>query len=495
MDAITRAANDLVADQKAAGSWGEFGFTGESVAGLVHAYQLTGTAGYKTAAEDGGDYCLYNEGGYTAPPGKYRDGLFAGGSYGVTRLSEISADPADNAWRTAVEDLYHQIKKDVGTQDYVDAYLNDSNAEDTSAAYDLARHTVAAYYVSATDRAIFRSGLIDALGDVDDGDDAPVMALGAAVWALARTGDLDSTLVDSGAAPGSLWDGVTLADLPGMLVSQQALDGSFYTRFDHDQGSGFTETSVMGALGLIAAHQAAPSLRYGDEIVKARLVLASGVDVGGEVYWKIADEDFASQYYLAGESLEVLTAAPIRGDANWDGCVDGLDYNIWSLNYLDQPVPEWFDGGWMYGNFNSDHITDGLDYNAWSLNYQTGCAGAGASVPGPATLCLLGVGAGLLLARRRGLRRRMQPGSIRPVPGPVPAELMLCVIALASLVGAAPRPQDFLLGGWAADEALRFDPFTLRTAPLGETGLPFDAFAARGPRSATAVPAPSARAT
>lgn len=299
-DAITRAGGDLVSDQQGSGSWLEFGFTGESVAGLANAYLLTGQAGYKTAAESGGDYCLYDEGGYNNVTGEYLYGLYASGAYGLTRLSQISATPASNTWRTAVDDLYEQIRTGNGTQAYINSYFN--NSEDSSAVYDIARHTMAAFYVGATDQGLFRSGLIDALADIQDGDASPVMALGVAVWGLAQTGSMDSTLVDPGAAGGSLWDGVELADLAGMLAGEQALDGSFYTKFDHGQGSGFTETTAMGTLGLIAADGST----YASEILDARLVLAGGVDTGGDVYWKIGDNSFPQYYFAAGETLEAL---------------------------------------------------------------------------------------------------------------------------------------------------------------------------------------------
>jgi len=79
------------------------------------------------------------------------------------------------------------------------------------------------------------------------------------------------------------------------------------------------------------------------------------------------------------------------GDANRDGVVDGLDYNAWSLHYLQA-------GGWPEGDFNGDGTVDGLDYNAWSLNYE---GGAGAAVPEPACLALLAAGALALIRRRR----------------------------------------------------------------------------------------------
>ncbi len=302
-DAIARAGDDLVADQQSAGSWGEFGFTGEPVAGLVHAYELTATASYKTAADEGGMYCLYDEGGYNAGTRTYAyRGLYASGAYALTRLSAISANPTSNTWRTAVDDFYEQIRGGAGTQNYIDYYLDDSNAEDSSAVYDIARHTVAANYVGATDQGTFRTGLIAALADLDGDDNSPVMALGAATWGLAISGPLDSTVISTD--PASYFYNVMLSQLPGMLAGHQdTTDGSFFTKFDHGDGSGFTETTAMAALGLIAADEST----YASEILDARLVLAGGVaNPGGDVYWKIGDNSYAQYYYAGGETLEVL---------------------------------------------------------------------------------------------------------------------------------------------------------------------------------------------
>ena len=299
-DAIPRVTYGLLANQAGSGSWDELGFTGEPVAGLANIYALTAAAGYKTAAERGGDYCLYDEGGYDAGTGTYTYGLYSGGAYALTRLSEISANPASNTWRTAVDDFYEQVRTGAGTQNYIDDYLNDANAEDSSAVYDIARHTVSAFYTGATDQSTWRSGLIDALADIDGGDDSPVMALGAATWGLALTGALDSTVIYS--ASTSYFRNVMLSELPAMLAGHQDTDGSFFTKFSHGRGSGFTETTAMAALGLIAANGST----YASEILDARLVLAGGVDTGGEVYWEIGDNSYPQSYFTAGETLEVL---------------------------------------------------------------------------------------------------------------------------------------------------------------------------------------------
>ena len=87
-------------------------------------------------------------------------------------------------------------------------------------------------------------------------------------------------------------------------------------------------------------------------------------------------------------------ASPMA-DANYDGCVDGLDYVIWSNNY------EPFVGGktWPKGDYNGDQIVDGLDYVIWSNNYLQGCPGVPGAVPEPGALSLLALG--LLGLRRR----------------------------------------------------------------------------------------------
>ena len=86
----------------------------------------------------------------------------------------------------------------------------------------------------------------------------------------------------------------------------------------------------------------------------------------------------------------------LAGDANLDGCVDGLDYVTWSSNYGQ--------GGkaWKDGDYNGDTVVDGLDYIAWSGNYLRGePGGAGMPIPEPGAVALIFAGACLILPRRR----------------------------------------------------------------------------------------------
>lgn len=83
---------------------------------------------------------------------------------------------------------------------------------------------------------------------------------------------------------------------------------------------------------------------------------------------------------------------PKPGDANKDGCVDGLDYIVWSNNYRTGTT-------WEEGDFTGDTIVDGLDYVVWSNNYDPGCIPPGV-VPEPAAVSLLAIGTLALLKRR-----------------------------------------------------------------------------------------------
>ena len=96
-----------------------------------------------------------------------------------------------------------------------------------------------------------------------------------------------------------------------------------------------------------------------------------------------------SLYFLNGEGPKQLHG----GDASLNGCVDGLDYVIWSNNYLTGTT-------WQTGDLNGDGITDGLDYVIWSNNYWAGCPGTPGAVPEPGALALLALGTLVLIPRR-----------------------------------------------------------------------------------------------
>jgi len=138
---------------------------------------------------------------------------------------------------------------------------------------------------------------------------------------------------------------VTLADLPGLLLGHQVLPGvqdagSFYWRFDHGYGgvpsavSGYTEDTIFGTLGLVAASRADPALEFDAAILAARQALLGGVYGGGVVYEHLWLQG-AIYYAYAGEMLQVLSELIIPGDLNLDGGINFIDFAFFADSWCD----------------------------------------------------------------------------------------------------------------------------------------------------------------
>jgi len=369
-----------------AGDWGEEGFVGEAIIGLACTHLAVADDDYKNAANAAGDLVLASA-GYSYTSGTYALPLYAAEAYGLTRLSEITASPFNNPWRTTVCDLFREIRRQSGTTaGFIDQIVSGYGSDFIgTAVYDVARFTTAAAYVTDVSLPVWRTKLMDTLADVDDYADAPVLALGAAVWALAATGDLDDTTL-SGSSPEL--NGKKLSELPGMLANLQDGDGSFAWTLAGDY-PGYTEPTAMAALGLMAADDDV----YSSEISAAVAALADGIDLDGAAYFLIGDDSTDASFYFAGEALEVIAPeAAVPGDANGDGVVDDLDLTALATHW--QQV-----GGLAQGDFNGDGFISDLDLTVLAIAWPP--AGLGVSaVPEPATLFMLALGACALPVRR-----------------------------------------------------------------------------------------------
>lgn len=292
----------LIASQNSTGSWaGEEYFTGSILAGLAYAYEVTSDSACINACELGANYCMDVAGG----------NFFGDEAYALARISEITQNPF---YADAVLEFYNGLN----THQYIAGF----NATDLSnAVFYIAHHAVAAHKVGANDAGIWREALIYYLSLIDD-DYAfyPVMSLGVATWALAQTGPMDDTKIDPNGLGQVIWADVNLRDLPELLSSHQVLSGeysgSFYYRFDHEtawpgsEASGYTEDTIFGVLGLIAANEITVEPEseekvwdFEQEIQNAREALTASVSPGGFVWSHIWERTGSKVFYVYGGEL------------------------------------------------------------------------------------------------------------------------------------------------------------------------------------------------
>jgi hypothetical protein len=309
------AADHLVSEQSKSGQnpglWpNELEFSGSIDAGLISAFGLTGTPTYKAAAITATNAIqTYRSNSNGDPP------IYLGDeTYSMSRLSTLTGDNTYAGWANTFYDntIRHST---LGTSGYISNFVGSN--ETSTAVIMLAYHTLASYApnVNAIDKNLWRNATIQELGDVTNADLFPVQAAGAALWALASTGPLDNTLINPNAAPGSLWDGVKLSDLPGIVARQEvttgAQAGTFNYQFDIANSTPFTEDTAYGTLGLMAAYRADLTLYpYQAMTIQSQQKLATGVDPNsfpsGAVYQILADPNSNHYNLYNGELLQAL---------------------------------------------------------------------------------------------------------------------------------------------------------------------------------------------
>lgn len=297
-----RLERDQYKEGVGAGAWDEAtGFAAPMVAGMLDAHLYTRDPTYRACAELGGEFVVTNAAG-----------AYMGDEiYALARLSETE----DDRWAILVKGFYDDVVDyPGGIRGYANLYWT---IDPSAAVFYLAHLAVAADDMKVQQLDHWREVLIDALARVNDEEASyPVMALGVATWALARTGGLDDTVISDEA--GSYWEGVRLRELPALLGGHQVPEGkghagSFYWRMDHAvsaQGlaSGYTEDTIYGTLGLLAATRLPENLRLVDEEARIRAaaaIMLNSVNADGIVYEHLLQMGEV-HYAFAGEMLQVF---------------------------------------------------------------------------------------------------------------------------------------------------------------------------------------------
>ena len=342
-----------------AGAWpGEEAYTGSIVAGLVTAYELTCDEGSRGAAISGGEFIL------RAASGNY----YGDEAYALACLSRTSEKSMKNSWRSALVDFYKNVRKRTqgGTSGYASQF---GQTELSRAVFYLANHTVAAFYIDAQDKEIWRQALLTFLARVDDDStEFSVMALALATWALVNTGPLDGTLVDPDSEGAAYWRGVTLEELPGLLLAHQVtegdLAGSFYGRFDHDDGgqglavAGYADDLAFGALGVIAVNRIVEDPVVDTAIIRARNAFVGTIGADGVVPQHLW---FGGDGYLlyAAYALRALAELAAPADVDLSNSVDALDLAALAGSWRAEEC--WQCGACNRADINRDGRVDGID--------------------------------------------------------------------------------------------------------------------------------------
>lgn len=287
-------------------------FMGPITTGMTCAYEWTGDPAYRASAELAGERVLWF--------GDRQGNLLGDEAYAFVRLSEISDDPGHNVWQNALVDFYFSPRKghnEDTTEEYLEAFVG---VEPSTAVFYLAHHLVASDYVQDEDADVYRRALIRQLYQLSDDTRFPVMALGVATWALMSTDTpAETPIIGHGLVRNPYWEGLTVGDLPALLAGHQVpagelFAGSFYWRLDHTDGgtggvvSGYTEDTIFGTLGLLAAASAnaGDALEEIDQaIAAAQQALLQGIAEDGQVYEHLARQGVVYNAF-AGEMLQVL---------------------------------------------------------------------------------------------------------------------------------------------------------------------------------------------
>lgn len=393
-EAISAIGQRLV-DNSSTWIAGEPAYRGQNMLALIEAYRKTSDSDYLTAAQDAADAI------YSATYGGYY-GLNGDEAGAYAELADVSGETYNHhilnyfyndyiAYYTGglsayYDDLESQILAGGGDKSslvyYLAAYFRGASASVAS--------------VPSADLAEWKGALISNLQALTDNNGfAPVMAVGAAVWALAQSGGLDDTTVvweDVTLKDSSVVD-VTVASLPAFLATRlieetdqfyipgtgwQALSpnpyaGGFYQGLAYQEVGGFTADSAMALLGIAkaintyndwSASQGSFSITKAQlEAVRdvARAALLQGISDTGVVYNHLFDPEEARPYYFfAADVLSAIAAAVIPGDSDLNDVLSTDDVISFTDNWFDDNTALGYWGN--VSDLNNDFIVNLEDF-------------------------------------------------------------------------------------------------------------------------------------
>jgi hypothetical protein len=206
---------------------------------------------------------------------------------------------------------------------------------------------------------------------------------------------------------GTLQGGVTISPAgvlsgTGQLGGDVEIQGALMVTANDDPLT-ITGSLILGADSRLTIDAGYQQTR-GTSLV-FELLTASGItgqfenQAGTGVEAHLGNGYFLSQINHTSNRIELEILSALPGDANGDGLVDGVDFNIWNqFRFLSGT-------DWVGGDFNGDGLTDGTDFGLWNAHKFTssGTAATWPLVPEPAAgwACMLWAMVCLSRARQR----------------------------------------------------------------------------------------------
>jgi hypothetical protein len=291
--AVQAIADQLVAEQipegVRTGTWPkEATFTRSIITGVVGAYEPTFQSAYKASVKLVGDYVLLFA----------QENFFCDETFALTHLSQIAADPRDNAWLTAVSTFYSSIETDHhdNIQGYIGRFVWTEPSTDV---FYSASHVVATYFVDAIDKEMQRLGLIIRLTQGANASQYPVMAMGIAMRALVRKDLLNDTFIPSSGEDAPYLNGKKpFEDQPDLLSGHQVAEGrlgagSIYWQSHHGEGdlNNCTEAANSPLLGWLPPRRGNSALNLDCAILAAHDASLGSVSYQGMVLERLSRED------------------------------------------------------------------------------------------------------------------------------------------------------------------------------------------------------------